>query len=159
VAIRENKVTSLQPKQHTTEPSYHGSDIALGITMQYALDERRSVVAQTHVIRDCPPKELDAVLSKLADAFDRVGNRYRLRELRKLHQQRIKAAADMMLDAANTEQKWGRAWVEGGRKGEFKPDGNQRTMRDNWHKAQEQAKNDVRMLEVEIAALEPASGV
>jgi len=157
MAIR-GVVKASDEQQHTTQAAYSGADIALGVSFTFALDERRSIGVQTHVIRDCEPRELDALFDKITVALDRVGAKYQLRELKLLHKQRTKALADMMEDSARTKDGWIKRWTDSNRRGEWKPDGNQAALMENQRKAQAQTRDDLSALELRIAELEKQIG-
>ena len=63
MALREANVEPARPDTHTTEPVYSGKDIALGISVQLSIGEKRGIGVQTHVTRDCPPEELNNILN------------------------------------------------------------------------------------------------
>lgn len=157
MAVRGN-VKPADAKLHTTEPVYHANDIALGVTYQIAVGEKRSIAIQTHVTRDCEPTELDALLDKVVKATDRIEAKYRLKELRVLKAQHTKQFAATLEDYSVTQKRWENAWQASGRRGPFKPDGTQESTAKQSLVMQDRLKKEITAIDVEIATLESVVG-
>ncbi len=95
---------------------------AIGFSVNYQIDERRGIVAQTHVPQDAEPKAINSVLDRIFDAVERRATIIKL--------------ADWRLKLADDEKRLGRleedyrrigethasAWAASGKKGAFKLD-------------------------------------
>lgn len=156
MAIRGTK--PVDPELHKTKPAYQGDEIALGITYQMAIGEKRSIVIQTHVIRDCPVEELNALFDKVATALDRVNSKYRMQELKTLKEQHEKQLGLMVEDYGRTMEKHETSWAASGRRGEFKLDGNQKSWQAQQLGTQDRYKKELTAISTEIAALEQQIG-
>lgn len=152
-AIRQRRapgVDPVPPAAHTTTPQYAGDDIAMGITMQLNIGDRRSIVIQTHTTRDCEDKELNGVLDKITRAMDRINARYRIRELESLIKSHKGQLAGAMENYSETMERW-KASFPAGRRGGFQLQGQQVQQHEAMIKMQERFKNDLRDMEAELA--------
>jgi hypothetical protein len=154
VALREANVGPAPPDLHTVEPVYSGKDIALGLTVQIAIGERRSIVVQTHVTRDCSDVELNSILDKVTKALDRQSDRYRLPELKKQRALSLKTFTNMMQNQSETQERWEAEWVGNKRRGPFQLNQSQQQLRNQADNQLNNTKKDIETLEAEIAELE-----
>jgi len=157
VEKRSNRVGSgtgpVASTAHTATPVYTGDDIALGITCQLTIGDRRSIVVQTHTKQSAEPAELNALLDKVWLALDRVNARYRLKELqlnKKLQQNQM----GMILDNnSQTRAKWAKDWEASGARGRRGPFALSATQH-NTHQQQlaqiERHKSEITALDTEI---------
>jgi hypothetical protein len=137
---------------HTTQAVYHGDEIALGITCQLQIGERRSIVIQTHTVQSVEPKELNALFDKIWTAADRINARYRLKELllnKKMQQDQM---AMIMDNNAQTRAKWEKEWGDAnrGRRGPFSLNAQQHNLHQQQQTQIERHKNEIAALETEI---------
>jgi len=119
LALREANVEPAKVDTHTTEPVYSGKDIALGLSVQISIGEKRGIGVQTHVTRDCTDIELNSVLDKVMRALDRQNAKYRMHELQAHRDLRVKKIAEMMENHSQVLQKWQNEWVQNKRRGPF----------------------------------------
>lgn len=152
-------VQPVRSSAHKVEAVYSGEDIALGITFQVAMDEKRSLVIQTHTIRDAPAEELNGVLDKVADAVDRVSNRYRLRELLLIREGHMRDLEQQMEGVTQTEARWEHEWSESGRRGPIKLTGTQESARAQAKGMQDNLRRTVLRIDVEIEKVKKALGI
>lgn len=106
---------------HTVQPQFTGDDIALGITFQFQIGERRSMVVQTHIAQSASAKEMNTLADKVWAVLDRTGLRYRLKELLLEKQKHADQLALSMSNFAATQERWEADWSrsERGRRGPF----------------------------------------
>ena len=154
MAIREAAVRAESPKMHAVEPVYTGADIALGITVQMQIGERRQIAMQTHVTRDCSEADLNAVLDKATAALDRQNAKYRIQELRVVLVQNLKQYEQSADNLTDTERKWSNDWANRKRMGPLELTESQRTIQVQAKGHLERLRNEIRVLEAEIAVLE-----
>ena len=154
MALREANVGPAPPDMHTVDPVYSGKDIALGLTVQIAIGERRSIVVQTHVTRDCPEFELNSTLDKVTRALDRQNSKYRLQELKTQRELSLKTLAGMMQNRADVQDRWEAEWVGNKRRGPFQLTQSQLQLKGQAENQLANTRKDLEKLEGEIAELE-----
>jgi len=154
MAIREAAVRAANPKMHAVEPVYTGSDIALGITVQMQIGERRQIAMQTHVTRDCSETELNTVLDKATAALDRQNSKYRIQELKILLSQTLKQYSQSSDNLSDTQLKWQHDWFSRQRRGPLELTESQRQVEAQSKGHLERLRNEIRGLESEIGTLE-----
>ena len=153
MALREGNVGNAAPDMHTTEPVYSGKDIALGLTVQISIGEKRAIAVQTHVTRDCSDLELNGVLDKVTRALDRQNAKYRMHELQVQRDLRVKKVAEMMENHAQTFSKWQADWDKGKRRGPFDMTSSQQQQKVAMDNTFAREKYELELLESEIAEL------
>ena len=158
MALREVNVEEASPDAHTTEPKYSGKDIALGITVQMQIGERRSIAFQTHVIRDCSEGELNGVLDKTTKALDRINSKYRIAELNTVLAQNMRQLGLTLENQSQTNERWQADWVGTGRKGPFKITSSQQVAKDQSAAMVDRLSKEVESIRAEIALLEKQVG-
>lgn len=139
---------------HKVVPTYTGDEIALGITYQVAIGERRSIVVQTHVGQSTSEKDINDLFDRLMKATDRVNAKYRLEELQREVKLTTNQFALSLDNITENKTKWQEEWERKGRRGTFEPAGNQREIMNNVEKQHERFRQTIANLEVEIAELE-----
>ena len=153
MALREANVEPARPDMHTTEPVYSGKDIALGLSVQISIGEKRAIAVQTHVTRDCPDTELNALLDKVTRALDRQNAKYRMHELQVQRDLRVKKIAEMMENHSQISQKWEDEWIKNKRRGPFDMTPSQQQQRVAMDNTFNREKYELEMLESELAEL------
>ena len=153
MALREANVEPARPDTHTTEPVYSGKDIALGISVQLSIGEKRGIGVQTHVTRDCPPEELNNILDKVMKALDRQNAKYRMHELQVQRDLQVKKMGEMMDNHSQTMQKWQDEWVKNKRRGPFDMSPSQQQQKVAMDNTFSRDKYNLEMMEAEIAEL------
>lgn len=142
---------ALASTAHTVTPTYSGDDIALGITCQLTIGDRRSIVVQTHTKQSAEPVELNALLDKIWKSLDRTNARYRLDELRLARKQQQDQMAMVLDNNSQTRAKWEKDWetqASGGkRRGGF-------TLNPQQHNTHQQQVAMIERHKQEIAAIE-----
>ena len=153
MALREANVEPARPDTHTTEPVYSGKDIALGISVQLSIGEKRGIGVQTHVTRDCPPEELNNILDKVMKALDRQNAKYRMHELQALRNNKVKNVAEMMENHSQTLSKWQDEWTKNKRRGPFDMTPSQQQQKVAMDNTFRQQKYEIELLETELEEL------
>ena len=153
MALREANVEPARPDTHTTEPVYSGKDIALGISVQLSIGEKRGIGVQTHVTRDCPPEELNNILDKVMKALDRQNAKYRMHELQVQRDLQVKKMGEMMDNHSQTMQKWQDEWIKIKRRGPFDMSPSQQQQKVAMDNTFSRDKYNLEMMEAEIAEL------
>ena len=118
MALREQNIgpapdvedVSLDPKQ---------KEVALGVTFQLDIGEKRHIVMQTYIGRDCEIGALNGMLDKIGKAMDRQNAKYRVYELQVQRDLQVKRLAEMMENHSQTMVKWEDEWVKSKRRGPF----------------------------------------
>lgn len=141
---------------HTVTPQFTGDDIAMGITCQVQIGDRRSIIFQTHVAQSSKPAEINTLLDKVWTAMDRIAARYRLKELqlnKKMQQNQMGLVLD---NNATTKAKWEADWQKEnrGRRGPFVPNANQINMSNQQTQMIERHKQEIASIEAEISETE-----
>lgn len=127
---------------------------ALGITWQVGIDDRRQLVIQTFIERDCGDEELASLLNKCTNAGDHIARTY---ELRGYHIEKAglqKELARLMEDRSNTEDRWREEHARRGRRGPFELAAPQLKYQQDNTSMQEQRKQRLSRIEAEIEAIE-----
>ena len=153
MALREANVEPAKVDTHTTEPVYSGKDIALGLSVQISIGEKRGIGVQTHVTRDCTDVELNSVLDKVMRALDRQNAKYRMHELQILRDNKVKAVAEMMDNHSLAITKWQNEWVQNKRRGPFDMTPSQQQQKVAMDNTFRQQKYELELFEAEIAEL------
>jgi hypothetical protein len=154
LALREANVGPAPPDMHTVEPTYSGKDIALGLTVQISIGEKRGIAVQTHVTRDCAEHELNAVLDKVTKALDRQNAKYRQHEIQARVDMQKKKLAEMMENHAKMFEKWQKDWDTGKRRGPFEMTASQQANKVAMDNTFNQNKYELELLEIELGELE-----
>lgn len=145
---------ALPPTAHTVQPVYSGDDIALGITCQLQIGDRRVITIQTHTTRDTEVPVLNALFDKVWTALDRVNARYRLQEL-KLNKKMQENQLALVLDNnASMRQKWEAEYQTGKRRGDFQMTATQHNSHMQQMQMVERHKQAIADLETEIKDVE-----
>jgi hypothetical protein len=150
LAIRESGVKKIDPKT--------GDDIALGVTYQITIDERRAIVIQTHVTRDCNERDLNSLFDKVMKVTDRVHAIYRVQELRLDLKREHNQLALSMTNLGQTKERWQTEWQRKGKRGPFEQTGDQSKLEDQMEVQHNRMRDNVKSLEAQIAALERLIG-
>lgn len=136
---------------HKVEAVYSGDDIALGITCQLTIGDRRSIVVQTHTKQSAEPGELNALLDKVWLALDRINARYRLDELKLAKKMQEDQMAAVLENNMQTRAKWEKDWEtqtsSGKRRGGF-------TLNPQQHNTHQQQVSMIDRHKKEIGAIE-----
>jgi len=144
-------VGSLASTAHKVETVYSGDDIALGITCQLTIGERRSIVVQTHTTQAAPAAELNALLDKVWLALDRINARYRLDELKLAKKMQEDQMGSVLENNMQTRAKWEKDWetqsASGKRRGGF-------TLNPQQHNTHQQQVAMIERHKKEIGAIE-----
>jgi hypothetical protein len=139
---------------HKVETVYSGDDIALGITCQLAIGDRRSIVVQTHTKQNAEPAELNALLDKVWAALDRVNARYRIKELQLNKKVQQDQMAMVMDNNGATRAKWEAEWNQsaqsGKRRGPFAMNAQQINTHNQQAAMVERHKKEIEALDTEI---------
>lgn len=139
---------------HRVEALFSGDEIALGITCQLAIGDRRSIVVQTHTTQSASPAELNALLDKVWAALDRKNATYRLKELllnKKVQQDQM---AMVMDNNGATRAKWEAEWNQSAQSGKRRGPFTMNPTQINTHNQQitmvERHKKEIEALDTEI---------
>jgi hypothetical protein len=145
---------TLASTAHKVEAVFSGDDIAMGLTCQLTIGDRRSIVVQTHTTQSAEPAELNKLFDKIWAALDRVNARYRLKELmlnKKVQQDQM---AMVMDNNSTTRQKWEAEWnqsaQQGKRRGGFVMNAQQINTSNQQQQMIERHKNEIEALDTEI---------
>lgn len=142
--------------------------IALGFSVQYALDEGKGIAFQSCLDLECSAAQLNAALDKMIAAAERQQAKLRLPKLRselaRLLKTQTRATEDMFrldLEASLEESSWEKDFAESGRRGAFKLSAAQAQAKRNRDNSRENAKitferleEDIRLRKSEIEELE-----
>ena len=142
--------------------------IALGFSVQYALDEGKGIAFQSCLDLECTAAQLNAALDKMVAAAERQQAKLRLPKLRgelaRLEKTQARATEDMFRldsEAELEEVNWQREFTESGRRGPFKLSAVQAQTKRNRDNSRENAKitferleEDIRLRKAEISELE-----
>ncbi len=145
---------TLASTAHTVETVYSGDDIAMGITCQLAIGDRRSIVVQTHTKQSAEPAELNALFDKIWAGLDRINARYRIKELllsKKVQQDQMAMVLD---NNGVTRQKWEAEWNQsaqsGKRRGPFQMNAQQINTHNQQQHMIDRHKKEIEALDTEI---------
>ena len=151
-------VEPVRSDAHKVEAAYSGDDIAMGVTYQIQIGERRSIVVQTHVGRGDDPKQLNALFDKVMAATDRVHAVYRLQELQREHKLLTKQFAMSLDNLSETKARWQAEWERKSKRGPVELAGNQREIETNTLKQHDRFRAQLAELEQDIQDLEKLIG-
>lgn len=132
------------PKVLDPEP---GPAIAVAITVQTTLTDRRSIVMQTYIPRDAPVVEFHDALDKLGKAIDRQDAKYRLDALLVTMEAHEKTLHQLEEDFNRIDTDASAAWLKRGKKGEPELSANERAQKGN-------AKQNILRYRMEIKKLQ-----
>ena len=126
----------------------------LGISLEAKFNASRSVVFQTHVPLGADPKEIYKQFAKICDIADRREEFYLLKGLRITLERDEEALKSTVDGIANLRKAYENEFVAGGRKGEFRLVGQQKTNIDNQNNGAQALKDRIVKVKSEIAELE-----
>jgi len=145
---------ALASTAHKVEAVYSGDDIAMGLTCQLAIGDRRSIVVQTHTKQSATPAELNALYDKIWASLDRINARYRIKELhlkKKVEQDQMAMVLD---NSGATRAKWEAEWntsaQQGKRRGGFVMNPQQINTYNQQQAMIERHKKEIEALDTEI---------
>lgn len=127
---------------------------ALGISIQYGVDERRQIVFQTHVPLGASAEEVNAVLDHAMVAADRQEARYELVKLRRDLEETDRQLGFIKEDFKNIETNARERWERSNKRGEFKLSESDLTARKNSMATIKRYEDAVAALKRKIAAQE-----
>lgn len=126
----------------------------LGISLEAKFNASRSAVFQTHVPLGADPKEIYKQFAKVCDIADRREEFYLLKGL-KITLERDEEALKSTIDGiANLRTAYENEWGAGGRRGEFKLQGQQKTNVENQNNGAQALRDRIAKVKTEIAELE-----
>ena len=126
---------------------------AIGISLQVTLDQRRTLVLQSHVPQS-EKETLNAVLDSLTKAADRQDAKYTIEAVRRLLRQAERNALDTISGMERSKTAAYEAWKESGRDGEPELKGSVATDISNSLKSLERFKEEIEAHHQELARLE-----
>lgn len=144
---------------HKAEALFSGDEIALGVTCQLQIGDRRSIVVQTHTTQNAEPAELNALFDKIWTALDRVNARYRLKELQLNKKMQQDQMGTVLENNTQTRARMERQWEEeskGGarRRGPFQMNAAQHNVHQQQLAMIERHKAEINALDTEIRETE-----
>lgn len=121
--------------------------LAVALTVSAQIGDKRSIVAQTYIARDCEIEEYHNIIDKLACAIDRQEAKYKLKELKIALEQHHKFKGQLLEDYLRIETKNAEEWKRRGKKGDPELSTTERA-------AKATAETNVRRYETEILKIE-----
>jgi hypothetical protein len=125
-------------------------DPAIGISYGIQIDEKRNIVMQAFVARDCDAVEFNRVLDKVAAAMDRQAARYGLKALRKSLAMQQKQLRRVTEDLFNIDERNQTLFKASGKRGEYKRSTEQEAHRTNVLTTQKRFQEEIDELKAEI---------
>lgn len=131
-----------------------GDVAALGFSYSITLDDKRSLVLQTHLPLDCAYGDLAGALDKMAHAADRQQARYHVKALKKSLAMQSKQLRRVTEDLARQDDINQAAFKRANKKGEYRLTDTQEVQRNNVLVTRERFREEVADIEREIAEAE-----
>lgn len=146
--VKASSDSSIQPD---------GAVPALGFSYSVTLDDKRSIVLQTHIPIDATVGALNEILDKMRQATERQAAHFRIVDLkRSLHMQQ-KQHRRVTEDLANIDTQQQAAFIASGKKGQFRLTNEQENHRRNVLVTQQRFVEEVEEIQREIRAAEELS--
>lgn len=130
---------------------------ALGFSYSITLDDKRSLVLQTHMPLDCAAADLNNALDKMSRAADRQAARYMIKALQKSLGMQKKQLRRVTEDLQRQDDVNRSKFVAANKKGEYRLSNEQEAHRNNVLVTQERFKEEIADIEREIKAEEAIS--
>lgn len=127
---------------------------ALGFSYSIQIDDRNSLVLQSHLPLDCPPSAIDAALDKMANAVARQGAKFTIIALKRSLKMQTKQLRRVTEDLALQDEASQLAFKVAGKKGSYQLNQQQEIARRNVLVTQLRFKEEILDIEEEIAAAE-----
>lgn len=146
--VKVSSASSVQPD---------GSMPALGFSYSVTLDDKRSIVLQTHIPIDATVDALNEILDKMRQATDRQAAHFRIADLkRSLHMQQ-KQLRRVTEDLHNIDAQQQASFTTSGKKGQFRLTSEQEKHRQNVLITQQRFNEEIEEIKREIKAAEELS--
>lgn len=101
------------------------SRVVIGFSVEAKLNSNRSIVAQTHVLRDASEEEINTVLDKVTKALDRQEAAILIKGLKITLERETNTLAQQIAKVADLEGAYEAEWKASNRRGPFKLEGQQ----------------------------------
>lgn len=118
---------------------------AIGFSINYQIDERRGIVAQTHVPQAASPAEMDDVLDRIFTSIDRRVTVFKLEDWQRKLANDQKQLARLMEDFIRIGETHQAAWAASGKKGAFRLDTKQEADKRNAESTIERYRQEIEL--------------
>lgn len=131
---------------------------AIGFSVQITLDDKRTIVAQTHLGQDESQAAVDKVLDKITASVERQKKRFLLNDLKRWFPTKQKKLEEQRKLLTVVDARHQAEWTRQGKKGAFKLDPKQEGERNTVFSGIDRYIEEIAIDEAEIAALEKELG-
>ena len=115
----------------TDQPRMVQAAPVIGVSFNFKIDDRREIVAQTHIERDASSAEVDATLDKVRTALERQKTISDLADFKTKLKYDEKKLEQLREDFVRIDQRHRADWEQSSRRGEFKLGTKEQSERNN----------------------------